>query len=68
LTTRKYHDEKDIYYSCNVGIFHIQFCTVESKQQWLHQSVPVKPKQITISGGDLGAGMFLYSLIVDGQE
>lgn len=31
---------------------------------------PVTPgmDSITISGGDLGAGMFLYSLIVDGQE
>lgn len=31
---------------------------------------PVTPGMdgITINGGDLGAGMFLYSLIVDGQE
>ena len=31
---------------------------------------PVTPDMdgITINGGDLGAGMFLYSLIVDGQE
>ena len=31
---------------------------------------PVTPgmDSITINGGDLGAGMFLYSLIVDGQE